>query len=174
MVAVKREFSLQYLQFTDEGKREGKRRDCLGSTERLGKEKEDGSNWVGRMTEKDPDKHESKQSDWLERRHLVTVFTQLLPCTSASFPCTKRETKCCYYPLFSSYILFPGVLFHVLCFNYVDSLNPVSLVYLLDQIHFCLSIGYSHINTPFIFRGRHCLSSPTSAIGVGKTNYVLS
>lgn len=38
-------------------KRERERRDIVGSTESLRKEKKDGCNWVGKMTEKDLAKH---------------------------------------------------------------------------------------------------------------------
>lgn len=147
--------------------RERERRDCFGSPGRLRKEKGDGSNWVGRMTEKDPDKHTKANNltGW-------TGGTWLLCLLSCFLPLNKKRNKVLLHPLFSSGILLPGVPFHILCFNYVDSLIPVSLVYLLDQIHFCLSTGYFHINTPFIFWGSHCLSSPTSAIGVGKIKYL--
>lgn len=139
------------------------------------KEKKDGCNWVGKMTEKDLAKLTKANTDWLEWRDLATMFTQLCPCTSVCFPCTKRETECCYYPLFFSCTLFPEVPFRFLCFHYADYLNHVSLLYLLDQMHFCLSTGYSHINAPFIFWSRYCFSSPTSAIGLGKQNtYLLS
>lgn len=62
------------------------------------------------------------------------MFIQLNPCASACFPCRIRKTKCCYYPPFSSHVLFLGA----------DYLNSVSLVYLLDQMQFCLCWIFPH------------------------------
>lgn len=154
--------------------RERERRDLIGSTERLRKEKEDGSNWVGRMAEKDPAKHTKVNTltGWSGGTWLPCLLSCIHVYPFAS-PAQREKQIAVTYPLFSSYMLFPGVPFHFLCFYYADYLNPISLLYILDQMHFCLSVGYSHINAPFILWSRHCFSSPTSAIGLGKQNTYL-
>lgn len=58
--------------------RERERRDLVGSTESLRKEKEDGSYWVGRMTEKDPPKH--TKANTLTRYSGGTWLPCLLSC----------------------------------------------------------------------------------------------
>lgn len=114
------------------------------------------------MTEKDPAK--CMKANNLTGWSGGTWVQCILSCIHV-LPLQKKKNKVLLLPsfLFTRALSRSSHPFPV--FNDTGYLNSISLVYLPNQMHFCLSVGYSHINVPLILWGRHCFPSPTSAIG---------
>lgn len=152
------------VSFPDKGEGEREREDYLGCTERLKKKRTEITGWRGWQRKTQPNIW--KQTIWLVGVEApgYSVYSAVSMCIHV-LPLQKKENKVLLLPsfLFTHALSRSSHPFPV--FNYTDYLNSVSLVYLPNQMHFCLSVGYSHINVPLIFWGRHCFPSPTSLIG---------